>query len=50
MSWFSPGARSGRHGGHPEVVGVGPEHLDDLAKARLDLEAVTVEGNDVERV
>jgi hypothetical protein len=38
-------ALSPPHLRHPEVVGVGPERVDRLAEAQLDLEAIAVEGD-----
>ena len=35
---------------HPEVVGIGPQDVNRLAESDLDLEAVTVEHEHVERM
>ena len=38
------------HGAHPEVVPVRSNDMDGLAEAQLDLEAVSVELNDLQRL
>ena len=37
------------HRHHPEVVGIRTDHMNGLAKADLDLEAVAVKGKDLQR-
>ena len=36
------------HVGHPEVIGVGAEDMNGLAKAELDLESIPVELEDLQ--
>jgi hypothetical protein len=38
------------HGAHPEVVAIGPDYVDGLAKAQLNLEPVAVELDDLQRL
>ena len=36
------------HVGHPEVIGVGAQDMNGLAKAEFDLESITVELQDLQ--
>jgi hypothetical protein len=38
------------HAGHPEVIGVGAQDMNGLAKAELDLEAVAIELQHLQRL
>ena len=41
-------APEGRHGGHPEVIGIGTEDADGLFEGDFDFEAQAIDADDVQ--